>query len=242
MRTGVTKLTVAKSLGLLTALGLTALAVLLFQRPQDLARHTLSHGSSMVTFDEAGTVWGRRSFVREIWVAPDGSGRIDERDGSLTFPNETERAQWVALGSPEAPAISRSFGPGELTYVRLDRMSWDPRDLLENITAGGAKPTDTLRMVALLLYENVPPTDLTVAVVSALRQVPGIEAEDTGNLRIFTGTDETSQTQSAIVIDVGTGQLVSEMRFALGPLPGLAVDPPILMLERRIDATGPWSP
>ena len=97
-------------------------------------------------------------------------------------------------------------------------------------------------MVALLLYENVPPTDLTVAVVSALRQVPGIEAEDTGNLRIFTGTDETSQTQSAIVIDVGTGQLVSEMRFALGPLPGLAVDPPILMLERRIDATGAWSP
>ncbi|MEP6468202.1 MAG: hypothetical protein ABJC24_00365 [Chloroflexota bacterium] len=233
------RLTVAKGLGLLMALGLIALAILMFQRPQDPIRHTLSHGSSLVTFDAAGTVWGRRSFVREIWVAPDGSGRIDERDDSLTFPNDTERAEWVALGSPATPAISRSFGPGELSYVRLDRMSRDPRELLGDMTAGGAKPTDTLRMVALLLYENVPPTDLTHAVVGALRQVPGVEVEDRGNLVIFTGTDETStgRAQGRIVIDVSTGQLVSEERYALGALPGLSVEPPIVMLERWIDAT-----
>jgi hypothetical protein len=152
---------------------------------------------------------------------------------------DTERAEWVALGSPATPAISRSFGPGKLAYVTLDRMSWDPRELLEDMTAGGAKPTDTLRMVALLLYENVPPTDLTHAVVIALRQVPGIEVEDRGSLAIFTGTDETStwRAQSRIVIDVSTGQLVSEERFALGALPGLSVEPPIVMLERWIDAT-----
>lgn len=61
--------------------------------------------------------------------------------------------------------------------------------------------------------------------------------KDRGNSVIFTGTDETSRAQSRIVIDVSTGQLKSEMRFALGALPGLSVDPPILMLERRIDAT-----
>lgn len=221
----------------LSVLGLIAVTTLLIQPAQDEVRHTLSHGSSLGTFDAAGTVWARRSFVREIWVSPDGSGRIDERDSRLTFPNQIERAEWVALGSPAPPTISRTFGSGELAYVRLDGMPSDPSLLLRQITAGGAEPTDVLREVALLLYENVPPRDLTLAVVGALRQVPGVDTDERRNLATFTATDESSSARSTIVIDLASGQLVSERRFALVPLPGLAVDPPILMLERVIDAT-----
>ena len=234
-----------QGLGLLAVVGLTAGSILALARtPPEPTRYTRSHGSSLVTFDDAMSVWGRVPFVREIWVAPDGSGRIHERDEPLMFPSEIERAEWLALGSPNAPAISRSFGPGELVYVRLDQISRDPYVLLQNLSADGAGATEILRRVVLLLYENVPPPELTSAAVSALRQVPGIKVEDRGPLVTFIATDDTRgpRLQSTIVINLTTGQLVSETRVALTAIPSLSAKPPVLMLERMVDTTDLLNP
>ena len=227
------------------AIGGIVLTVLVVrQPPRGPTRHTLSHGSSLMTFDPGMTVWGRITSVREIWVAPDGSGRIEERNDPVTFPSDAEQKEWIAIGSPRLPGMSRTFKSGELAYVRLDEVPRDPTRLRESLTADSPSSTTILRRIVLILYENVPPVELTATIVSVLRDFPGIEVKENGPLITFRGTDESPgrRSESTVVIDATSGQLVSERRRALTAVPGLSADPPIVMLERTVDDTGLIAP
>jgi hypothetical protein len=200
-------------------------------------RHTLSSGSSLVALDPESSVWVKVAGTREIWVAPDGSGRIEEQQEPLSFPSETEQGEWVALGSPVVTPMSQAFGPGGLVYLRLDDIPRDPTALADQLVTDGASPPQILRRVVLLLYETVPPVDLTSALVSALRLIPSIVVEDLGTMVRVSGMDEASEGRvlTTIVIDLRSGQLVTEERVARAALPGLTADPPIVILERTID-------
>jgi hypothetical protein len=216
-----------------------AVFIVVASRTPLLTRHTTSHGSSMMTFGASSSVWARITYIREIWVAPDGSGRINQLEQPPSFPSDAERAEWLELGSPTGTPISQAFGPGQLAYISLDDVPRDSAKLAKELAKDEATPSEILRRVVLLLFETVPPLEVTNAVVNALRQMPGVVVEDLGTRVKVTGADEAPQggRLSTIVIDMRTGQLVSEKRIATESIPGLPVDPPILMLERIVDAT-----
>lgn len=204
---------------------------------QGPTRHTISHGSSLTSLNPERSLWARVTFVREIWVAPDGSGRIAEHDDAPSFQTDADQARWVALGRPAPPSISGSFAPGKLAYVDLSGITRVPQSLFEKLGGKAAYPPEILRNVTLLMYETVPPRDLVDAIVAALRSDPRISVRDNGQLITFEGSDNStgSATRSTIVINLLTGQLVSETRIALTPLPGLSANPPVLLVERILD-------
>jgi hypothetical protein len=202
-------------------------------------RHTVSSGSSLVTLDTDSSVWARVTYTREVWIAPDGSGRIVEHNEPLGFPSETEQREWLAAGSPMITPVSQSFERGGLVYLLLDTVPRDPAAIASQLTADGPTSTQVLRRVVLLLNETVPPLDLTEAVVSALRRIPGIAVDDRGTVVMVSGTDEgaVGSVKTSLLIDLRTGQLVSEKRVATNAIPGLTAEPPIVMLERTIELT-----
>lgn len=203
--------------------------------PSIPVRHTLSEGSSLVAMGPAADIWVRITYTREMWISPDGSGRIDEKHLPMSFPSESERLDWIAAGEPTVTPISQDFGPGKLAYLRLDEVPRDPIELAAQLAAGEASPAESLRRVTLLLVETVPPADLTNAIVAAAARIPEVSVEDRGTTVVLSGTTgEPDNVLTTIVLDVRSGQLISEERVAHGQLPSLAADPPILMLERNI--------
>jgi hypothetical protein len=77
--------------------------------------------------------------VREIWVAPDGSGRLLVKTGEPRFLGPRNRETWEAAGRPELgrPGTSdESFGPDGLSYTDFSEYSTDPDELYDQIRVG----------------------------------------------------------------------------------------------------------
>lgn len=123
---------------------------------------------------------------REIWIAPDGSGRLREVTGRPRFLSGAQRAAWVAAGSPGLPPAGQvadeTFKAHQLRYFRSGSLPTDPKELRKLIEArqvpgigGPPGEAETFELIGEMLRE----TDLRPALRAALYEVtaelPGIE-------------------------------------------------------------------
>ncbi|MDA8217843.1 MAG: CU044_5270 family protein [Dehalococcoidales bacterium] len=118
---------------------------------------------------------------REIWIAPDGSGRIREAAGERTFLSEGDRSAWAAAGLPtSASTTSQDFGPGELMYEDFAGLPTDPSALAAVIRQRAEQadpPVDVEMFVVvgdLLRQPGVPP-EVRSALYKVAASIPGVE-------------------------------------------------------------------
>jgi hypothetical protein len=121
---------------------------------------------------------------RQIWIAPNGSGRIAETLGQAVFLSPKDKADWVAAGSPdltEAPS-DESFGPGGLSDgpTDLTKLPTDPKVLRTMISSrriegGPPGPAEDFTQIGDLLRETDAPPALRAALLQVAAGLPGIE-------------------------------------------------------------------
>jgi hypothetical protein len=122
-----------------------------------------------------------RPVTREIWIAPDGSGRIAESVGEPTFFTEQDRAYFLAAGSTDPSAINHDFGPGELYYAANSDLPSDPlilRALLfaRSLGNGNGVSVEMFVLVGDALRETVAEPKLRSALFEVASTIDGVEA------------------------------------------------------------------
>lgn len=121
-----------------------------------------------------------RPVAREIWIAPDGSGRLRQSSGEPVFFSDRDRTAWVAAGSPDGPGGSSDFGPGGLYYAN-STLPTDPialRAVLLARALGSANGTNVEMFVLVgdALRETVPSPALASALFQVAATIDGIQA------------------------------------------------------------------
>ena len=122
--------------------------------------------------------------TREIWIGPDGSGRIRENDGSPRFATSADHTAWLAAGKPhltgDRTGTNSAFGPGGLSYLDLSKLPTDPvalKQLVEDRTIEGGPSGDaeTFTIIGDLLRETYAPPAVRSALYTIASELPGVE-------------------------------------------------------------------
>lgn len=196
-----------------------------------------------VAESDADPAWAYADYVRDIWVSPDGSGRIAEQFQPFVYPNDEEQgeaARWSA--PPQASGINQTFQPNELSYFSIAD--------LDNKLKQNSAPTEdgegVLQFYASYLFEAVPDGSIVKQAVSLARSKPDIASTENGYLLTFTATDANQDgTVLRLTFDTSRDVLTREERIAAGPLDGLSLAPPVEVLDRQLmqsEDLGDWSP
>jgi hypothetical protein len=142
-------------------------------------------------------IWALVPVEREIWIGPDGSGRLIESRGEPIWFGPEDEAAWVAAGSPDLLGGQDSdtrFGPtppgfepgtpqpwpGSLHYEDLDALPTDVGALRAVIDAraaagGGATDYGRFTIVGDLLRETVGMPELRAALYRVAAGLGGVE-------------------------------------------------------------------
>lgn len=179
--------------------------------------------------------------IREIWIAPDGSGRLLVKSGEPRFLGPRDEATWEAAGRPELgrPGTSdESFGPGGLSYTDFSKYSTDPDELYDQIhkkaeAYGPSTDAEMLVLVGDLLRETVAPPDLRAALFRVAARIPGVElvgevtdpAGRNGTAVARTSDDAGFLERNELVFDPDTSELLAERQVLLEPVDWLDAEP-----------------
>jgi hypothetical protein len=184
------------------------------------------------TFDTAPNGTGSYTVLvpqhRQIWIGPDGSGRLFETFGQPTFLSAQDRADWVAAGSPSIPTSpsDETFGPGGLSLQNLSSLPTDPSALAaliasRKVEGGPPGAAEDFTQVGDLLRES----DASPALRSALYQVaaglPGVES--LGTVATHAGTSGIGLAEVShgvrfdLIFDPTTSALIGEQDTVVGP-------------------------
>lgn len=178
---------------------------------------------------------------REIWIAPDGSGRLREEWHEPVFFGEDDRAAWA--GDKGLPRVTdETARAGDLIFVQLDTVPRDPPALRSYLWTSArerlgpdASAVDMLREARSLLWETVPPRELSAAVLAALSGESQLECEP-GSDRlgrrglVFSASSSGNPRRTyAITLDAGTGALLYEEESLLDLHPAIDVGPPVVV-------------
>lgn len=146
--------------------------------------------------DRNGHAWGAVvRTAREIWIAPDGSGRIRQQSEAPVFLAPGDRARWEAAGAPPLTELSRGetydrrFAAGGLAppldidalrQSELLRLANNPDALASLIRAAAAKNSnplgwEMLTIVSDILGESAAPPQLRASLYQVAAGIPGIE-------------------------------------------------------------------
>ncbi|MGH2655368.1 MAG: CU044_5270 family protein [Actinomycetota bacterium] len=156
-------------------------------------RYTRSEDAYLGTYVERG---GSFSVLlpqrREIWVAPDGSGRLrEDESGEPIFLGPRDRSTWEASGRPaleESGPSDQTFQPGGLYYADLTGYSTDPDELYgqiqrraegpktsgEPVPEGAPAAVKMFTIVGDLLRETAAPPELRAALYEVAARIPGV--------------------------------------------------------------------
>jgi hypothetical protein len=184
--------------------------------------------------------------VREAWIAPDGSGRILETDGTPTFLTSRDRSAWIAAGRPALPAATtsdQSFAPsngngpgcektrtggacGGLFYLDLGKLPTDVaalRTMIEDRKIEGGPPGDgeTFTIIGDMLRETYAPPQVRSALYQIASELP--EVRLIGNVKDPTGRPGVAVAYPAngvlheLIFDPSTSALLGERTVIADP-------------------------
>jgi hypothetical protein len=122
---------------------------------------------------------------REIWIGPDGSGRIRESQTDPTFPTAKDRQNWLAMGPGKPPLVGppsdEKYGPGGLSPgpADLSKLPTDPAQLAQMISSrkvegGPPGPAEDFVQVGDLLRETAASPALRAALFKVAAGIPGV--------------------------------------------------------------------
>jgi hypothetical protein len=170
---------------------------------------------------------------REIWIAPDGSGRIREMAGRPRFLSKAQRAAWIATGSPKLPPVARAtnetFDPGQLRYFRSADLPTDPATLRRLIEArkvpgigGPPGEAETFELIGEMLRETDLRPALRAAIYEVAAELPGVEL--LGPVRDPAGrrgvgvafTDHRRGIRHELIFDPADSALLGERQVVVG--------------------------
>jgi hypothetical protein len=197
--------------------------------------------------------------TREIWVAPDGSGRLVVATGEPKFFGPRDKATWEAAGSPRLDRTGtsdESFGPGGLSYADLSKYSTDPDELYEQIRqkAEGYGPSTDAEMFVLvgdLLRETLAPPRLRAALFRVAARIPSVElvgevidpAGRKGIAVARTSDDVGFLERSELIFDPETSELLAERQVLLERVkwadaePGTVIGYAVYLESAVVDST-----
>jgi hypothetical protein len=193
---------------------------------QYLYTKSQSFSTSLYVVGDGNTFLYWQPAVRESWIGPNGSGRIRDTSGSVTFPTEEDRATWVAAGSPdlyENLAEDELFDPGELMYGNHSELPTDPealRELIERreIVGGPSGDWETFAIIGDLLRETSLQPKERAALYQVAAELPGVElvgrvmdgAGRPGVAVAYTRTNSDAPSRHELIFDPTTAELLGE--------------------------------
>lgn len=121
--------------------------------------------------------------TREIWISPDGSGRIREADGHLLFPTRADAAYFYNAYRNQMNLLEAHTSDdheGDLGYTDLSNVPTDPaklKQLIESRKLEGGPPGDaeTFQIIGDLLRDTSAPPAVRSALYTIASQLPGVE-------------------------------------------------------------------
>ena len=218
-----------------------------FQRSETVALHTTVVGTDAFSTIVAST--------REVWFAPDGSGRVRERTERGRLAGTRDRAVWERVGRPalgEDRSVDRSYGAGgssggriaEAEILGLGAQPVDPERILTMVStevAAKGQPDDVgglaFRALADLLANPAATPELRATLFEAMARIDGVQligratdgARRTGvGLGLesaFSGTPS----RYVVVFDPTTSRLLESRVVLLKPVPYADVAPPTVI-------------
>ena len=198
-------------------------------------RYTKSEGAYLSGVDggpgRPNGVWALLPISREIWIKPDGSGRILEKYGEAIWFGSADKAAWVAAGSPDlgaGPFSDTRFGPtppgaepgtaqawgGSLSYEDVDALPTDVAALRKVIraraaaTGAGATDLEMFTIVGDLLRETVAAPQVRAALYRVAASLDGVEL-------IGSVTDRVGRTGTAVSLTGNRSSAGRERRILI---------------------------
>lgn len=169
-------------------------------------------------------------FAREMWVAPDGSGRVHEKNNEVSFLRPRDRAAWEAAGRPalwSSGPTDDSHPSGALRYEDYSRLSTDPDVLFEQVKSralsdpevpapqGAPIKQGMLMVVADLLSETIAPPKVRAALYEVTARIPDVEligdvTDPAGRTGVAVGvTSEADSIRQELIFDPETSELLA---------------------------------
>jgi hypothetical protein len=159
--------------------------------------------------------------TRESWIGPDGSGRIRETVGQITFPTPQDRAAWERAGRPDVHAGETSddtYRPGELFWRDLSKFPTNAEELLvvlekRELVGGDEADWVTFQIIGELLTETNASPKLRGALYEVAANFPGVEFR--GRMRDDAGREGISVAyvgggwRQELVFDPDTSRLIA---------------------------------
>lgn len=154
---------------------------------QFLYTRSESDATFLYVVGDGRTFFFTQPSTRTSWLSTDGSGRILNAAGAVTFLTEDDRATWIAAGSPDlcldaCPGKKESelFDPGELRYANHSNLPTDPEELLELIESreligGPHGDWETFAIIGDLLRETSLQPRERAALYQVAAELPGVE-------------------------------------------------------------------
>ncbi len=213
--------------------------------PTDMAgiRYMRWENASLVMVGAGdGAVYAAQvQLTRDMWVAPDGSGRIAETLESIDYLSEQDRISFEAMGDDSFEPINQDFGPGGLSYVDYSTLPTDP-DKLEAVLAEiphGDWPDNVglLWSIQDLLRDGGTPPALRAGLYRVAAGIDGIEligdvTDRAGRPGVgvsLTYPGNGLEYRDTMIFDPDTTALLGEETQILTASPELRTEPPITM-------------
>jgi hypothetical protein len=170
-------------------------------------RYTHSKDAYMSSFVSSdGTYTFIQPKDREIWIAPDGSGRLREHVGDARFLGPQDEQDWRDAGSPELSENETTDDRYEaegLYYEPFEGLPDDVDELYEEIErrsedSGPGLHPEMFTVVGDLLRETMAPPELRANLFRVLDRIPGVSIRDDAE-------DELGRPGTAAFIEYGNG-------------------------------------
>jgi hypothetical protein len=197
---------------------------------QFLYTRSESAATFLYVVGDGRTLFFSQPLIRASWIGPDGSGRILNTAGAVTFLAEEDRATWIAAGSPDlcldaCPGKSESelFDPGELLYANYSDLPTNPEELLEliesrDLIGGPHGDWETFAIIGDLLRETSLQPEERAALYQVVAELPGVElvgrvvdgAGRPGIAVAYTRTNTDAPSRHELIFDPITAELLGE--------------------------------
>ena len=191
----------------------------------------------IVVVARGGAYTAQYPLVREYWIGADGSGRLVDSRGELTWPSPRDKTRGEADGSAQklVGPSDQSYGPGQLVGPDLDggvlgtlppgysfdTLPRDPKALYEAISAAAAERAGngrspeafslgTFGLFIELLRTPLTPQEIRPALFEAMAYIPVIRVVQEQTItEIGTG--------SAVYVDTHWGKVRVRLEFLVDP-------------------------